>query len=161
MGLRTILPGLLLDSLSLFVLRFHLGTCSRICGRTSWHGAVGSGPFHGPGLAGSAYFARVGFKKPRPWFRGFRAPRGYINLVTRLRTGHICTGEHFARMGWNLDADCGCGAELRSLQHLFLNCAFCQRAGRGFSASWRAVSLACHLINLIIKSSCLTLNRAF
>ena len=73
----------------------------------------------GPGLAGSAYFARVGFKNPRPWFRGIKAPGGYINLVTRLRTG-----EHFARIGWDLEADCDCGTELRSRQHLFLNCPF-------------------------------------
>ena len=74
--------------------------------------------------AGSAYFSRVGFKNPRPWFRGIRTPTGFINLVTRLRTGHVWNGEHFARMGWDLDADCGCGAESRSLKHLFLNCPF-------------------------------------
>ena len=76
----------------------------------------------GHGGAGSAYFARVGFKSRRPWFRGIRAPRGFINLVTRLRMGHVCTGDHFARMGWNLDADCSCGEEMRSLDHLFLSC---------------------------------------
>ena len=76
----------------------------------------------GHGGAGSAYFARVGFKSRRPWFRGIRYPRGFINLVTRLRTGHVCTGDHFARMGWNLDADCSCGEEMRSLDHLFLSC---------------------------------------
>ena len=43
-------------------------------------------PLHRPGLAGSAYFARVSFNNPRPWFRGFRAPRGYINLVTWMLT---------------------------------------------------------------------------
>ena len=25
-------------------------------------------------------------------------------------------------MGWDLDAGCGCGKEMRSLQHLFMNC---------------------------------------
>ena len=77
-------------------------------------------PRHGG--AGSSYFARMGFKGPRPWFRGIGAPRGFINLVSRLRTGHVCTGDHFVRMGLNLDSDCGCGEEMRSLQHLFLNC---------------------------------------
>ena len=74
-------------------------------------------PYHGPGHAGSACFARVSFKNFRPWFRGFRVPRSH---ATRLRKEHICTGEHFARMHWHLEADCGCSAELRSLQHIFL-----------------------------------------
>ena len=36
-----------------------------------------------------------------------------------------------------------------------------QRAGRGFSTSWRADSSVCRLINLIIESSCSTLIRAW
>ena len=28
------------------------------------------------------HFSRVTFKDPRPWFRGIRAPIGFINLVT-------------------------------------------------------------------------------
>ena len=49
-------------------------------------------PPPGHGNAGASYFSKVSFKDPRPWFRGIRAPRGFINLVTRLRTGHVCTG---------------------------------------------------------------------
>ena len=56
-------------------------------------------PYYGSRPTGSAYFVGLDYKSPRPWFRGCRAPRGCINLVTRLRTGHVCTGEHFARMG--------------------------------------------------------------
>ena len=79
-------------------------------------------PPPGHGNVGASYFSKVSFKDPRPWFRGIRAPRGFINHVTRLRTGHVCTGEHFACIGWDLDAGCGCGEEMRSLQHLFTNC---------------------------------------
>ena len=79
----------------------------------AWHRRLWPPPGHGG--AGSSYFARMGFNSPRPWFRGIEAPRGFINLVTRLRTGHVCTGDHFVRMGWNLDPDCGCVEEMRSL----------------------------------------------
>ena len=99
----TIRPALPFGDLLLDMRRDFLEWC-RLC----W-------PYYGFGPTGSAYFARVDFKNPRPWFRGYRAPRGYINLVTRLRTGHICTGENFARMGWDLEAGCGCGAELRMI----------------------------------------------
>ena len=70
----------------------------------------------------SDYFNRVTFKTPRQWFTGHRFPRGYISLVTRLRTAHIFTGTHFARMGWDMDVGCGCGAELKSLAHLTSEC---------------------------------------
>ena len=70
----------------------------------------------------SEYFNRVTFKTPRPWFAGCRFPRGYISLVTRLRSSHICTGSHFIRMGWDLDVGCSCGAELKSLAHLISEC---------------------------------------
>ena len=70
----------------------------------------------------SEYFNRVTFKTPRPWFAGYRFPRGYISLITRLRSSHICTGSHFIRMGWDLDVGCSCGAELKSLAHLISEC---------------------------------------
>ena len=63
----------------------------------------------------SEYFNRITFNNPRPWFTGSRIARGYVSLVTRLRSSHICTGSHFIRMGWDLDAGCGCVAELKSL----------------------------------------------
>ena len=71
-------------------------------------------PYLGSGLVGSAYFASVDFKNSRPWFRGYTAPRGYIKLVTRLRTRDICTGKHFVCIGWDLEAGCGWGVESRS-----------------------------------------------
>ena len=71
---------------------------------------------------GTCYFERISFKTPRPWFTGHRFPKGYISLVTRQRTGHICTGTHFARMGWDMDIGCGYGAELKSLAHLVGEC---------------------------------------
>ena len=89
-------------------------------------------PYYGSSTTGSAYFARLDFKSPRLWFRGYRAPRGYINLVTGLRTGHVCTGEHFARMGWDLEAGCSCGEELKNVEHLFLNCPLLLAGRPGF-----------------------------
>ena len=78
-------------------------------------------PYYGSGPTGSAYFDRVDFKNPRPWFRS-------------LRTGHVCIGEHFARMGWDLEVGCGCGCgvELKNLEHLFLNCPLLSEGRPGF-----------------------------
>ena len=70
----------------------------------------------------SDYFNRVSFKTPRLWFTGHRFPKGYISLVTRLRTAHICSSTHFARMGWDIDVGCSCGAVLKSLAHLVGEC---------------------------------------
>lgn len=38
------------------------------------------------------YFSRVNIKTPGPCLRGLSLPRHYLNLINRLRTGHICTG---------------------------------------------------------------------
>ena len=73
-------------------------------------------------VRGDYYFNRISFETLRPWFTGHRFPRGYISLVTRLRTAHICTGSHFSRMGWDMDVGCGCGVELKSLAHLIGEC---------------------------------------
>ena len=35
-------------------------------------------------------------------------------------------------MGWDLETGCGCGAELRSLDHLFLNCPLFSEGRPGF-----------------------------
>ena len=43
-------------------------------------------------------------------------------LITRLSTLHVCAGAHFRRMGWDLDAGCDCGAELKDLEHLCNSC---------------------------------------
>ena len=49
-------------------------------------------------------------------------------------------------------------AQSRRAWNIFFWTAGCyQMAGRGFSASWRADSPVCRLINLIIESSCSTL----
>ncbi|XP_051170050.1 uncharacterized protein LOC127287259 [Leptopilina boulardi] len=68
------------------------------------------------------YFSRIGFKDKRPWFRGYDAPRREINAVTRLRTSHVCTGEHFNKMNWRIDVGCQCGFDLKTLRHLFIEC---------------------------------------
>ena len=79
-------------------------------------------PYARSAFGRSEYFNRVTFKTPRPWFAGFRFPRDYISLVTRLRSPHICTVSYFIRMGLDLDAGCSCGAELKSLAHLINEC---------------------------------------
>ena len=72
----------------------------------------------------------VSFKTPRPWFSGLNFPRGYISLITRLRSSHVCTGSHFGRMGWDLDV--GCGAALKSLSHLIRECPIFSERRPGF-----------------------------
>lgn len=61
-------------------------------------------------------------KTGKPWFSGYDLPRRAINLLTRLRTGHICVGEYFRWMRWNIDLECPCGAEMSSLWHLIYDC---------------------------------------
>ena len=80
-------------------------------------------PFSAPSSSHNRYYDRVSFKTPRPWFLGLNFPRGNINLTTRLRSSHVCTGSHFVRMGWDLDVGCECGAALKSLPHLIRECS--------------------------------------
>ena len=90
-------------------------------------------PFSAPSSSNNRYFDSVPFKTPRPWFSGLNFPRGYISLITRLRSSHVCTGSHFGRMGWDLDVGCGCGAALKSLPHLIRECPiFSERRPRFF-----------------------------
>ena len=96
-------PG---EDLNLLLERDHQSWCRRL-----W-------PFSAPSSSRNRYFDRVSFKTPRPWFSGLRFPRGYISLVTRLRSSHVCTGSHFGRMGWDLDVGCGSGTALKILSHL-------------------------------------------
>lgn len=42
---------------------------------------------------------------------------------SRLRTGHICVGEHFSKMGWNISPLCKCGEGISSLAHYFNECS--------------------------------------
>ena len=86
---RIILPSLLLAFLSPFALRSRLGTCCWMCGATSWDGAGFAGPI--TGLALPALHTSLG-----------RTLRTRV-LGYRLRG----TGEHFARIGWDLEAGCG------------------------------------------------------
>ena len=80
-------------------------------------------PYVGTGGASCArYFSRVTYKSDRPWFSRLSLPRRSICLVTRLRTGHVCTGDHFLRMGWDLEVGCSCGAPLRDLSHVLHDC---------------------------------------
>ena len=72
-------PG---EYLNLLLERDHQSWCRRL-----WL-------FSAPSSSRNRYFDRVYFKTPRPWFSGFRFPRGYLSLVTRLRSSHVCTGSH-------------------------------------------------------------------
>ena len=62
------------------------------------------------------------YKSDRPCFSRLSLPRRAIYLVTKLRTGHVCTGDHFQRMGWDLEVGCSCGAPLRDLSHVLHDC---------------------------------------
>ena len=66
---------------------------------TSWHGVVSAGPT--TGLVSLAKHTSLGW------------------TLKALVLGSAVTGHP---RGLDLEAGCGCGAELRSLQHLFLNC---------------------------------------
>ncbi|XP_051155209.1 uncharacterized protein LOC127277858 [Leptopilina boulardi] len=68
------------------------------------------------------YFEYINEKTERPWFRGYDLPRSTVNLITRMRTGHVCTGEQFLRMNWNISPECKCGAEISSLRHYVFEC---------------------------------------
>ena len=77
-----------------------------------------------------------------PWLaRPFGLPNGHVSAVGS-------PGRTPVARGWG-----ACSIS-------FWTVHYCRRAGRGFSASWRAVSPACPQINLIIESLCLTLIRA-
>ena len=62
------------------------------------------------------------YKSDRPWFSRLILPRRSVCLVTRLHTGLICTGDHFQRMGWDLEVGCSYGAPLRDLTHVLHDC---------------------------------------
>ena len=49
---------------------------------------------------------------------GYRA--NFRGWARDMRISHICTGEHFARMGWDLPSGCECEAKLNDLKHLVL-----------------------------------------
>lgn len=71
---------------------------------------------------GNRYVHRVSFDDARPWFREMDLPRRSINLATRLRSDHVCTPDHFARMGWNIPLECSCREGKRFMIHLLNEC---------------------------------------
>lgn len=71
---------------------------------------------------GQRYFERVSFKTVRPWFWKMDMPRGYIRLITRLRSEHFCVGAVFQRMNWNVSPICRCGADISFLSHYIEDC---------------------------------------
>lgn len=68
------------------------------------------------------YFQNITQKTNRPWFVGLDSNRRTINLITRFRSKHICTADHFERMGWNISPLCLCEEGTRSLSHFFNDC---------------------------------------
>ena len=80
------------------------------------------------------HFNRVAYKSARPWFSCVSAPRCSICLITRLCTGHLCTGDHLRRMGWDLEAGCSCGAPLRDLAHVLHACPLLAESRPGYYA---------------------------
>ena len=70
------------------------------------------------GASCSRYFDQAAYKSARPWFSHM----------------HICTGDHFQRMGWDLEAGCSCGAPLRDLVHILHVCPLLAESRPGFYA---------------------------
>ena len=87
-------------------------------------------PYVGTGRRLNGYFDHVSFKARRPWFGDLRASWYSISLVTCLKSSHICYVDHFARMRWDLDP--GCGAETKTLLHLFNERPLLSEAKPGF-----------------------------
>lgn len=55
--------------------------------------------------------------------RGGRVSLVWIPSHSGIRgTSHVCTGEHFARMGWDLPLECSCGNNFKTLKHLLKYC---------------------------------------
>ncbi|XP_043480278.1 uncharacterized protein LOC122509979 [Leptopilina heterotoma] len=98
------------------------GDLLRLIGRDYEHWLNLTWPYSFSTPLTNKYFNHITVKTKRPWFRGVETSRRNINTITRLRTSHICTGEHFARMGWTLPLECPCGNDFKSLIHLFKNC---------------------------------------
>ena len=95
-------------------------------------------PYVGTGHCLNGYFDRVSFKSRRHWSVDIRTSWYSINLVTRWRSSHVCSEDHFASMGWYLDPGCGCGAETKTLLHLFNECSLLSEGRPGifsFSAA--------------------------
>ena len=92
-------------------------------------------PYVGTGGAScTRYFSRVTYKSDTPWFSRLSLPRRSICLLTRLRTGHVCTGDHFLRMGWDLEVGFSCGAPLRDLSHILHDCPQLEESRPGYYA---------------------------
>ena len=46
----------------------------------------------------------------------------------------MCTGDHFLRMGWDLEVGCSCGAPLRDLSHVLHDCPQLEEFRPGYYA---------------------------
>lgn len=104
-------------------------------------------PFFETNRTKQKYFEFIDMKTERPWFSGYEAPRSYINLITRLRTGHICTGHHFIKMGWNISPICKCGQGNSSLKHYLHDCEiFSQDRAKFYEFLMRKLGRSFHLL---------------
>lgn len=79
-------------------------------------------PFYPEAKTRQKYFNYINVKSERPWFSSYDIPGRNINLITRLRTGHVCVGEFFSRLGWNIAPTCRCGYETSSVLHYVNDC---------------------------------------
>lgn len=64
----------------------------------------------------------MGVESRRPWFVGIDLRRKYNCLITRLRSVHVCMGDHFLKINWTLPLGCECEEEFESLKHLLNHC---------------------------------------
>lgn len=89
------LPPTILKEFSITVYR-------AVCQRDFEYWAPSSGTYKKLGGSWADDFSRVNVKTPRLCLHDASLPRRYVNLITRLRTFHICTDDHFIQMGWTV-----------------------------------------------------------
>lgn len=76
----------------------------------------------------SAYKGKFYFEKfydrnnTKPWFHGLKLSRYVITTVNRLRANHFNLNESLARKQYIESAECKCGAEVESLNHVVIEC---------------------------------------
>lgn len=80
----------------------------------------------------NAYYTYINVKTKRPWFEDINFNRRIINLITRIRTGHHCTTDHFERLNCNRELICGCGSGNMDLRHIICFCPLYSRGRERF-----------------------------
>lgn len=59
---------------------------------------------------------------PRPWFFKFKFKKKVMSSLIRLRLGHVCSPEFLFKIKVKDSAECQCGYEVGSIDHIFFEC---------------------------------------